>query len=93
MRYVISAVLVLLMLSSACSALSDQRKACVKACCENAGGVYGWEYNSCENSSQSTEEYECSVNCKDPPENKWCPIAALLAALPAAAFAMGRDRI
>jgi len=90
MRCSVLAVLVLLLVSSACFALSDQRKQCVKVCCENAGGVYGWEYNSCENSSNSDESYACALNCTDPPEAPWCPIAILPLAITGIAFVFSR---
>ncbi len=79
MRYAIFVVLFLLLASSACFALSEQRRQCVQACCENYGGTYLVDSNGCENASQGG--FECAMACTDPVEPKLCPLAILPLAL------------
>lgn len=88
MKHVIFAVLVVLVLSTACFALSEQKRQCVRTCCETYGGTYLVKNNGCENASD--EEFECSMNCENEPKNQTCPGAILMGGLLGAALYLSR---
>ena len=77
-----SVILILILLAGTSLALSDVVKQCVKVCCENAGGVYGWQYNSCENFTQDMTE--CALKCQEPePKPGICPAGFIVFAFAA----------
>ncbi|MEM4366557.1 MAG: hypothetical protein QW035_00285 [Candidatus Anstonellales archaeon] len=69
----------LMLFASLAFSVSDERKECLRKCCEMSGGTFIYEQDGCNNPGEG--EMECAMQCEEPEDNS-CPLALATLELP-----------